>query len=95
MPLRPRYKKEFIDLQKSKKFRHLDSQIGDVCGRLCKNPRACHAHQLHGEWQLYWSADIAKKGRGSERIIFQVHCPKTPDIPKDEIWFVTIIDTHL
>jgi hypothetical protein len=94
MPLKSVKKQRFEDSLSGKKFRHLQSQIQKICDKLCENPRSCHAHQLHGELDIYWSADIPKSGRGSERIIFRIHDAKNEDIPIDEIWFIDIQDTH-
>ena len=94
MPLNPVYKEQFKVLLSSKKFRHLKAQIDKICVKLCANPRSCNAHQLHGELSIYWSADIPKGGRGSERIIFRINDAKNEDVPLREIWFINILDTH-
>jgi len=95
MPLNPKYRQHFLDLLEGRQFGDIkDKILNDYCQRLCTNTRALHGHQLKHKQNHLWSADIPKDGRGEYRILFQIHCPITPEIPENEIHFIDIQNTH-
>jgi hypothetical protein len=94
MPLKPKFKTVFWDKLNSDEFKERKQKILGICNRLCSNPRAANGHQLRYKLNHLWAADIPYRGRGGDRIIFQIHCKECPDVPKDEIWFIDITDYH-
>jgi hypothetical protein len=96
MALLPVYKEFFLD-QLDGDFANLKDEILVLCQRLCENPQALHAYRMKYEYKGYRSADIPKTGgggRGKDRIIFQINDDLNPSIPKNEIHFCLILDTH-
>jgi hypothetical protein len=94
MPLKPQFKVVFWEKIHSGEFKNRKEKILEICTRLCSNTKSANGHQLKHKENHLWAADIPYRGRSKDRIIFQIHCQASPDIPRDEIWFIDIFDYH-
>jgi hypothetical protein len=94
LPRNPAYTESFVEKVNSNDLIQYKEKIEKICARLCNNHKAANGHQLRYNLCAYWAADIAVKGRGNLRIIFQIHCPESPQIEEGQIVFVDIQDYH-